>query len=593
MNNRLSGKHNFASLLKFSMPTIIMMVFMSLYSMVDGVFVSRLIGTDALSAVNIVYPIVSIVIASGIMLATGASAVVARKMGEGNPLEAKQDFTLVVIVGVILGILFTIVGLTFLEPILRFLGANDSLFILCEEYAYYMVWFTVPAMLQMLFQTFFVTSGRPTIGLVVTVLGGIANIILDYVFIAVFDLGIAGAAIATGIGYSIPAVFGLFWFSLKHKETLYFTKPIWRAMVLVRTFTNGSSEMVTNLSTAVITYLFNVTMVKWLGTDGVAAITIVLYAEYLLIAIYLGYSTGIAPIVSYNHGEKNITQLRKLFKISMQFLITCSVATFLGAFLFAKPIVSVFASSKTEVFTLAVHGFYLYSLCYLFKGINIFASSLFTALSDGKTSAILSFMRTLVFIVLGMILLPYVLEVDGIWLAVPFAELLSIALSIYCFKKLLSKKWVIQTDIKDIEIVPITAKNISEVLSLNTANGQEDFIETTSQYLSEAKEDSRLRPVAIYNRGKIIGFAMYGHFEQEHRVWLDRFLIDGRYQNQGFGTKALHTIIRHLSKEYKCDQIYLSVYKDNKPALHMSKKYGFAPNGERDINGEDVMVLNL
>lgn len=441
MHNKLARDYNFLSLLKFSIPTIIMMVFMSLYTMVDGIFVSRLIGTNALAAVNIVYPILSIVIAMGVMLGTGGSAIVASKMGEGKFAEARQDFTFLTIVGIIIGLVITIIGLFFLEPILRFLGASTEIYQYCYEYARPLVFFAVPGILQMLFQMFFVAAGKPALGLTVTILGGAANIVLDYVFIAVFDWGIRGAAVATGIGYCIPGGLGLIWFLIDRKNYLHFVKPAANPKVLLHTLTNGSSEMVANLSAAIITYLFNIIMMHYLGEDGVAAITIVLYAEYLLIAIYLGYSSGVAPILSYNHGEGNIPRLKKLFKMSIGSMLGTSVLTFIGALLFAGPLVRIFAPSGTPVYAMAVHGFHLYAASYLFKGVNIFASSMFTALNDGKTSAMLSFMRTLVFIVLGFITLPYLLEVNGVWLAVPFAEFLSILLSAYCLRRQLKTKW--------------------------------------------------------------------------------------------------------------------------------------------------------
>lgn len=435
MSNRLARQYRFGSLLKFSLPTIVMMVFMSLYTMADGVFVSRLIGTDALSAVNIVFPMVSVIIAVAIMLSTGASAIVARKMGEGGDAEARQDFTLVVVVGVALGLAITLLGLAFLEPLLRFLGATPATRGYCEPYARALLWFTVPAILQMLFQTFFVTAGRPGVGLAVTVLGGLANIVLDYAFIALLDWGILGAGLATGIGYSIPALSGLAWFAAGKSGTLRFARPVWRGDVLLKTFTNGASEMVINCSSAIVTYLFNISMLRYLGEDGVAAVTIVLYAEYLLVAVYLGYAGGVAPILSFNHGVGDGVQLRRLFRISLAFLAGCSAVTFAGALFFSRAIVGIFTSPDAAVFALAVHGFALYAAGFLFKGANIFASSMFTALSDGRTSALLSFLRSLVFIVLGMALLPRLIGVEGVWLAVPLAELLSVLVSAYYFRK--------------------------------------------------------------------------------------------------------------------------------------------------------------
>lgn len=434
MQNKLAKQFTVWSLLRFALPTIVMMLFMSFYTMIDGIFVSNILGTDALSAVNLVYPAISVVVALGVMLATGGSAVIAKKMGEGEPAEARQDFTLIVSVGVFIGLLLTLVSSLFLLQMLRFLGASGEIYALCYAYARPYIWFIPSAVLQMLFQTFFVTAGRPAVGLTVTVLGGIANIVLDYVFIGVFGWGMAGAAVATGIGYSVPALFGLAWFAVSRRGTLYFVRPVLRGKVLLKALGNGSSEMVTYLSEAVVTFLFNMTMLRYLGADGVAAITIVLYTDALLVGMYLGYGIGVAPVLSYNYGQRDRAQLVRLFKISLWFLGVCSLVTLAGGLLFTRQLVGVFASDGTAVFDLAVFGFSIYSICFLFKGTNIFASALFTALSDGKTSAILSFLRTFVFIAAGILLLPLWLGVNGVWLAVPFAETVSIFLSVYCFR---------------------------------------------------------------------------------------------------------------------------------------------------------------
>ena len=436
MRNALSQKFTFWSLLRFAAPTILMMVFMSMYTMVDGVFVSRLIGTSALSAVNIVYPFVSVVLAFGIMLATGGSAIVARKMGEGKPREAGENFTFILCIGVALGLAISVAGLALRETVLSFLGANGALRALCRDYYTLLAWFTVPAILQMIFQSFFVVASRPVLGLVITLTGGIANILLDYVFIAKLGMGIGGAALATGIGYSIPALSGLAFFQFSRKSPLRFARPRWKADVLLRTCTNGSSEMVTNLSSAVITYLFNIAMMHYVGEDGVAAITIVLYSEFLLIAVYLGYSSGIAPVISYNYGSGDDVQLKRLFRTSMRFLGATSLATFGLAAVTAGSVVQVFTPVGSGVYELAVDGFRLFAIAFLFKGVNIFASAMFTAFSNGTVSAILSFLRTFVFIAAGVTLFPLAVGVNGIWLAVPFAEVLSFAVSLAFFVRL-------------------------------------------------------------------------------------------------------------------------------------------------------------
>ena len=577
MQNKLAKEYNFLSLLKFSLPTIVMMVFMSLYSMVDGIFVSRLVGTNALAAVNIVYPLISLVFAVGIMLGTGGSAVVACKMGEDKPREARRDFTTIMVFGVLLGLLMTGIGLLTLEPMLRFLGATDAIFADCYAYARMMLWFTVPSMLQMLFQMFFVTAGKAAVGLTVTVLGGVANIVLDYVFIALFGWGVGGAALATGIGYSIPALAGLAWFALDRKKgTLFFVRPAWDGRMILQASANGSSEMVTNLSAAVITYLFNVTMIRYLGADGVAAITIVLYAEFMLIAIYLGFSSGIAPVFSYNHGEKNVARLKWLFRLSLYFLLPCSLLTFGGALLFTEEVVGIFAARGTAVFALAVHGYGLYAFSYLFKGVNIFASSMFTALSDGITSALLSFMRTLVFILAGMHFLPRLLQIDGVWLAVPFAEVLSLVLSVGCFRWQFKTRWG-----HEIVIHPVTEGNREQVLALQLTDGQEHFI--------GRNRDPKWSPVALYVQGRVIGFALYGR-DGDKRLWLDRLLIDERYR--GYGKKALHALIDRLRHEYRSDRISLNVRPNDERTRRLYREAGFDGNAEH-WKDEEVMTLRL
>lgn len=436
MNNSLAREFTFGSLLRFSFPSMIMMFFMSLYTMVDGVFVSRFAGTSALSAVNIVYPIISVVVAVGVMLATGGSAIIARKLGEGKAFQAKQDFSLIVFIGILIGIVISVLGLIFIHPLLRILGANDAIFGLCYDYAFPLMFFIPSGILLMLFQTLFVTAGSPHLGLAVTLMGGVSNIVLDYLFIVPMDMGIAGAAIATGIGYSVPAVFGLIYFSFHRKGSLYFIKPKFDKRVLLQSCANGSSEMVTNLSTAITTYLFNILMMKYAGENGVASITIVLYTQYLLTAIYMGYSMGTAPVFSYNYGTGNKEQLKKLFRISMSFLFVCSLMTFALAILFDEQIVTVFTDKSSIVFDMSVYGFQRFAVSFLFTGYSIFASSLFTAFSDGRVSASISLLRTFVFIVLGLLLLPIWAGIDGIWLAIPVAEVLGVIVSLtYLYKK--------------------------------------------------------------------------------------------------------------------------------------------------------------
>lgn len=434
--NKLSRKITFISLIRFTIPTILMMVAISLYVMIDGVFVSRLINTSALSAINIIFPLMNIFLAIAIMFATGGSAVVATQMGEGKLNEAKESFSLIVLINVIIGIIIGSLGLIFIKPIMYIFGANEAIYGYCRDYITPILIFTPCAMLQVLFQYFFVTAGKPMYALVIALMAGVVNLALDYVFIAIVGMGIFGAGLATGIGFSMPALFGLVYFFMQRKGSLYFTTPKFDSKVIFQSMSNGSSEMVTNLSTAVTTFLFNIMMMKYVGENGVAAITIVLYSAYLLTAIFLGYSSGIAPIFSYNYGKGDMEKLKKLFRISIVFISVTSIAMYIASMFLSSYLVSMFTKDKSHVYDMALNGFGLFAFAYLFMGVNIFASAMFTALSDGKISAIISFLRTFVFIVASLLLLPKAVGINGIWLAVPVAEVLTIVISLLCFYKL-------------------------------------------------------------------------------------------------------------------------------------------------------------
>lgn len=434
MSNSITKDFKFFSLIRFALPTIIMMIFMSLYTIVDGIFISRLLGTDALSASNIVYPVISIILAVGIMLSTGGSALIAKKLGEGKEREAREDFSFLIFISFLFSIVILLLGNIFIHPIVRALGSTDVLLPYCVDYLSISLFLAPAAMLQIMFQTFFVTAGKPFIGLILTISGGIANMVLDYLFMGPFNMGISGAALATGIGQLIPAVIGLFYFFFT-RHSLYITKPVFRFQIIKESCFNGSSEMVTNLSSAIVTYLFNVTMLKFLGEPGVAAITIVLYGQFLFNALYLGFSMGVAPVISYNHGSQNLSLLKRIFKICIGFISISSVII-TGVALVSSPfIVEIFTPAGTDTYTIAKTGFFLFSINYIFAGINIFSSSMFTAFSDGKVSALISFVRTFILIVLNIILLPYLIGVNGVWLAVPMAEFMTLFLSVYFFYK--------------------------------------------------------------------------------------------------------------------------------------------------------------
>ena len=438
MSQSLGQKFTPLKLLKFAFPSMVMMVFMSLYQVVDGIFISRLVGSRALSAANIVYPPISVLFAVGVMIATGGSALVSKELGENKEKEAREDFTFLVVAGLVCSLLLMGIVVCSGDALYYLLGANKELVGYCREYLVIVMYFAPAAMLQMIFQSFFVAAGKPHLGLAVTVLAGITNAVLDYVFMGIADMGIMGAALATGIGQVIPAVIGCIFFLQKNKE-LHFCRFVPDFAKLGQACFNGASEMVTNISNAVITYLFNIIMMKLIGEDGVAAITIILYSQFMFNSLYMGFSMGTAPVISFNYGAKNEEEVRKITKICKRFVIGSSIGVTILSFLLADFVTMVFVTRGSAVYDLTVEGFILFSISYLFSGYNIFTSSYFTALSDGKTSALISFSRTFVCIVASLMILPQLWGIYGVWLAIPLAELVTVGLCIVCRKRAVRK----------------------------------------------------------------------------------------------------------------------------------------------------------
>ena len=422
------------NILKFAVPTIAMTVFMSFYTMVDGLFVSNLIGTGALSAINLTAPVIQLVTAISTMLATGGSAVIMKKMGEQKAEEAREDFTFLILVNVLVGIMMCAVGYLVIGRIFSGMNLSADVEGYCVAYLSRYLVFTVPILLMNNFTLYMIASEKATLSLICSVTGGVLNMALDYVFIAIFDMGISGAAIATGLGYSVTAVVGLFVFSRK-KSLLHFKKPAFRFQVLAGAATNGCSEMATALVTGIITMMFNWTMLHYVGEDGVAAVTIIMYVLMFASSLYTGYSYGVAPMVSYYYGEQNHDKLQKLVAVSMRVIAGISLVTVAASFLLTKPLVSVFARPDNPVYGLAVTGNRICTVALLFIGFNIFASGMFTALSNGVVSAVLAFSRSFVFMLITMLVLPVILGVNGIWLATPAAELMALALSVFMFFK--------------------------------------------------------------------------------------------------------------------------------------------------------------
>ncbi len=429
--NLMSQQFTTFSLLRFAFPTIFMMVFSGLYTIIDTMFVARFVNTYALSSINIVTPVINIIVGSGGMLATGGSAIVARKMGDGRMQEARRDFTLIIISAVILGAVIAFLGLLFLEPIIRELGASDILLPYAKEYLAILLIFAPANILQVVFANLFVTAGKPALGMGLGLAAGLTNTLFDFIFIVWLQMGISGAALATSMGYMIPASAGVIFFLRNKKGTLHFTKPHFNIRVLTESCLNGSSEMVSQLSAAVTTFLFNITMMRLLGEDGVAAITIMIYSQFLLTTLYIGFTMGVAPVFSYNYGSGNTVQLKHMFKICVRIISVASVSIFAVSMVCGPYLVGIFAEAGSEVYRVARTGFGIFPLSFLFCGFNISASALFTALSNGKVSAAISFLRTFVFLSIGIIVLPLFLNETGVWLAVPIAELITLVITIY------------------------------------------------------------------------------------------------------------------------------------------------------------------
>lgn len=422
------------NIMKFALPTIAMSLFMSFYTMVDGLFVSNLIGTDALSAINLSAPIISLVTAISTMLATGGSAVIMKKVGEGKQQEANGNFTFLIIVNIIVGFIMTVVGFLCMNLIFSNMDVSAEVLYFSQDYLGYYLLFTIPILLMNNFSLYLIAAGKSSVSFICSVAGGVLNIVLDYVLIGVFGMGTSGAAIATGLGYSVTAVVGFIIFC-NRKSLLHFIKPAFDLKVLTKATSNGCSEMATALVTGITTLMFNWLMLKYVGEDGIAAITIIMYVLMFVSSLFSGYSYGVAPMISYYHGEKNYEKLKSLIGKSLKIIGFISVASLIVSLAITKPLVAVFARPDNPVFELAVTGNRLCSIALLFIGFNIFSSSMFTALNNGIVSAILAFSRSFVFMVIALIILPIILGITGIWLATPAAELLAVILSFCMFAK--------------------------------------------------------------------------------------------------------------------------------------------------------------
>lgn len=429
MNIQLSEHFTYKKLIQFTVPTIIMMIFTSIYGVVDGLFVSNCVGSDAFASVNLIMPALMILGAIGFMIGTGGSALVSKTMGEGNQEKANQYFSMLLFVVTIIGFIFTVIGFIVMETVAKLLGAEGNLVDICVIYGRTLIIALIPFMLQNCFQSFLIVAERPRLGLVVSVITGVLNMILDFLFIYVFKMGVFGAAFATGVSQLIGGIVPMIYF-MKKSETLKLVKTKLELKPIIQACTNGSSEMVTNISMSVVNMLYNLQLMKYAGADGVVAYGIIMYVSFIFSGTYIGYSIGSAPIVGYHYGAENTKELKSLLKKSLKLLtITSIVMTVIGELL-AKPLAGIFVSYDANLLDMTTNAIRIFSISYLISGINIFASSFFTALNNGVVSAAISFLRTLLFQIAMIFVLPLIWGLNGIWIAVVFAEVLALIVNI-------------------------------------------------------------------------------------------------------------------------------------------------------------------
>lgn len=433
MRIQLSDHFTYKRLLRFVISPILMMICTSLYSIVDGFFVSNYVGKTPFAAVNLIMPVCMALGTIGTMIGTGGSSIVSQALGEGKREEANRYFSMLVYFAIILSIVLSVIGFVFARPIAKALGASGELLENCVVYSRILFIALTAFVLQNIFQSFFVTAEKPTLSLKISIIAGVTNVALDFLFIAVFHWGIAGAAIATGIGQVVGGIIPIIYFARENDSLLKLTKAGFEGKILGKTMSNGSSEMVTNLSTSLVNILYNFQLMKLAGENGVAAYGIIMYVNFIFMAIFFGYSIGSAPIVGYHYGADNRKELKNLFRKSITLMGGAGLILTLLAEILTVPLVMIFASYDADLFAMTCRGFRLYSLAFIVMGVNVWGSAFFTALGNGVISAGISFLRTLVFQVAVVLILPGLIGIDGIWLAIVVAELLALMVTVTFF----------------------------------------------------------------------------------------------------------------------------------------------------------------
>ena len=429
MNIQLSEHFTVSKLLKFVAPSIIMMIFTSIYGVVDGFFVSNFVGKTQFAAVNLIMPFIMAVVTVGFMLGTGGSALVAKTLGEGDESKAKKYFSMIVYTALIGGAILSVISFFLVRPIAVLFGAEGELLEYSVLYAHILVFSLPMFMLQNVFQVFFVTAEKPHLGLYVIISAGVTNMILDFLFIAVFHFGLAGAAVATAIGETVGGLVPMIYFARPNSSRLKLVRTKPECKALGQACFNGSSELMTNLSASVVNMLYNFQLMKFAGQDGIAAYGVIMYVNFIFIAIFIGFSIGSSPIIGYHYGAENNDELKSLLKKSLMIIATISLALTVFAELLSSPLAKIFVSYDENLFAMTRDGYRLYTLSYLICGFNIWGSAFFTALNNGFMSATISFLRILVFQIICLLLLPAIFDVNGIWISIVVAEFLAVSVT--------------------------------------------------------------------------------------------------------------------------------------------------------------------
>ncbi len=436
MKIKLSDHFTYSKLLRFVFPSIIMMVFTSIYGVVDGLFVSNFAGKTAFASINLVMPFVMILGGIGFMIGTGGTALVSKVLGEGKKEKANEIFTMMIIFTLLLGALLSVIGVISMPWVAKFLGATEEMMADCVLYGRIVTGFTVAFMLQNVFQSFLIAAEKPKLGLLATVLAGITNMALDAIFIIVFKWGVAGAAIATGLSQCVGGIFPLIYFLRKNSSLLRLTKTKLEIKPILNACGNGSSELMSNISSSVVSMIYNFQLMKYVGEDGVSAYGVLMYVQFIFVAIYIGYAIGCAPITGYHFGARNHNELKNMLRKSSFLSAVSGVVLTILAIALSSPLAKLFVGYDKELYELTRHAFRLFAYSFLLAGFNIFTSSFFTALNNGAVSAAISFMRTLIFQTSSVLILPIFLGVDGIWWAITVAEIFAFILSlIFLFAK--------------------------------------------------------------------------------------------------------------------------------------------------------------